>query len=76
MVWPKAFMALVERMLLGIRVQPTEYVGCCCFLEFDGHYQAQEVIPVLFNDTLTDVIVRRYFPFRLVCIFAGLKDKE
>ena len=45
-------------MLARVGIEPPEDIRGGIFLEFDGGYQTQQVIPVLSNDCLVDGFVR------------------
>ena len=53
---------LVERVLTGIGIEPSEDVGGGILLELDGGDETQHVIPVLADQRVVDVTGRSDFP--------------
>ena len=67
---------MIQPVLLGIGIEPTEDIGCGCFLEFDRGDEAQDVIPELDDALLIDVPRRLDPPGGALQVLAAPEDIE
>src|SRR5438270_686454 len=61
----------VERVLVGVGVEPVKELGGSCFFELDGCHETKHVIPLLLNEcSVTDFMRKQFIPLGCVLLWS------